>query len=74
MKRFLMTIALTCVLSASALAGDMPTCGVTSTQPGGATQITDETLPGNIPTDGAVEPTMANATLEAMISLLSFLV
>ena len=27
MRRFLMTVALTCVLSGSALAGDMPTCG-----------------------------------------------
>ncbi|MGH9932698.1 MAG: hypothetical protein ACREA9_26130 [Pyrinomonadaceae bacterium] len=27
MRRFLMTVALTCVLSVSALAGDMPTVG-----------------------------------------------
>jgi hypothetical protein len=27
MKRFLMTVALTCVLSVSAIAGDMPTVG-----------------------------------------------
>ncbi|MGH9874602.1 MAG: hypothetical protein ACRD9S_19265 [Pyrinomonadaceae bacterium] len=27
MRRFLMTVALTCALSVSAFAGDMPTCG-----------------------------------------------
>jgi hypothetical protein len=34
MKRLLMTIALTCVLSGSVLAGDMPTCGITAPAPG----------------------------------------
>lgn len=35
MKRFMLTVALTCVLSISALAGEMPTCGivVTTTDP-----------------------------------------
>lgn len=35
MKRLLMTIALTCVLSGSVLAGEMPTCGVSAPAPGG---------------------------------------
>lgn len=30
MKRLLLTIALTCVLSGTVLAGEMPTCGITS--------------------------------------------
>ena len=32
MKRFMLTVALTCVLSVSALAGEMPTMGITSPQ------------------------------------------
>lgn len=35
MKRFLMTIALTCILSVSALAGEMPTIGATAPAPSG---------------------------------------
>jgi hypothetical protein len=34
MKRFLMTIAFTCVLSGSALAGEMPTCGAPAPESG----------------------------------------
>jgi hypothetical protein len=34
MKRFMLTVALTCVLSVSALAGEMPTMGITSPAPG----------------------------------------
>jgi hypothetical protein len=33
MKRFLVTLALTCVLSTSALAGDIPTCGTPAPAP-----------------------------------------
>jgi hypothetical protein len=33
MKRFLVTLALTCVLSTSALAGSIPTCGAPSPAP-----------------------------------------
>ena len=33
MKRFALAVILTCVLSASALAGDIPTAGVASTPP-----------------------------------------
>jgi hypothetical protein len=35
MKRFLMTVALTCALSVSALAGDMPTVGAPAPAPSG---------------------------------------
>jgi hypothetical protein len=44
MKRFLATIALACVLSASASAGEVPTSGVTSPQP------------GEVPTSGVTSP------------------
>ncbi len=46
MKRFVMTIALTCVLSASALAGDVPTVGVTAPPP---PETSTPTAPGEIP-------------------------
>ncbi len=36
MKRFVTTVALTCVLSVSAMAGDMPTCGDSAPAPSGA--------------------------------------
>ncbi|MDQ5847251.1 MAG: hypothetical protein M3539_18345 [Acidobacteriota bacterium] len=35
MKRLLMTVALICALTGSALAGDMPTIGVTAPAPSG---------------------------------------
>ena len=44
MKRFLATIALACVLSASASAGEVPTSGVASPQP------------GEVPTSGVTSP------------------
>ena len=47
MKRFLMTIVLTCLLSASALAGDIPSVGVAQPSP---------PAPGDVPTVGASAP------------------
>lgn len=44
MKRFLASIALACVLSASVCAGEVPTSGVTSPQP------------GEVPTSGVTSP------------------
>jgi hypothetical protein len=46
MKRFLMTIALTCVLSGTALAGLIPSDGVTAPPPD---ETTVPTAPGDIP-------------------------
>ena len=45
MKRFAMTVVLTCVLSGSSLAGDIPTVGVTAPPP-------PPTAPGDIPSVG----------------------
>jgi len=36
MKRFLATVALTCILSTAAMAGEMPTCGGSAPAPSGA--------------------------------------
>ena len=50
MKRFATTLALVCVLSSSAVAGDVPTCGLESS---GNIPSTDSQLPGNVPTTDA---------------------
>ncbi len=50
MKRFTLTIALTCVLSVSALAGEMPTMGVVTPTPNPAVASTPD--PGDMPTTG----------------------
>lgn len=47
MRRFLVTLTLTCVLSVSAFAAEIPTCGVTAPAP---EQTPETTQPGNIPT------------------------
>ena len=54
MKRFLMTMALTCVLSSSSLAGEVPTVGITSPPPppSGFQSATDTTAPGDVPSVG----------------------
>lgn len=49
MKRFAITIALTCVLSGAALAGEIPSVGVTPPPPGEPPAPTE---PGDIPTSG----------------------
>ena len=51
MKRFMLTVALTCALSVSVLAGEMPTCGVAAPSPIPAAATT--TAPGEMPTTGA---------------------
>ena len=49
MRRFLMTLALTCVLFGSALAGEMPTCGLTSEEP----TMGEPAQPGHVPSTGS---------------------
>ena len=49
MKRFVMTMALTCVLSGSALAGEIPTVGFTAPPPDETTTLT---APGEVPSGG----------------------
>jgi len=52
MKRFVITVALACVLSGTALAGNIPTGGEPS--PGNIPMT--ESDPGNIPTGGSPSP------------------
>ena len=63
MKRFAMTVVLTCVLSGSALAGDIPTVGVTAPPP-------PPTAPGEVPTVGYAQE-MSEAALTFLEWVLS---
>jgi hypothetical protein len=49
MKRFVITLALTCVLSCSALAGEVPTVGFTAPPPD---EPPAPTAPGEVPSGG----------------------
>ena len=59
MKRFLMSMALTCVLSVTALAGLIPSDGVTAPPPD---ETTAPTAPGEIPSVGFTQE-MSEAAL-----------
>jgi hypothetical protein len=52
MKHFMTLMALVCIISTTALAGDIPSVGITSTRPDGG-QPTTTTAPGEIPTSGS---------------------
>ena len=75
MKRFLITIALTCALFSSALGGEIPSVGAPAPAPNGITQTPGETQtpPGDIPSGGVAEELSSDA-LSALLSVLSFLV
>ena len=73
MKRFLITIALTCALSSSVLAGEIPSVGAPAPAPSGTTQTSPgEIPPGDVPTVGVAEQVSSDA-LSALLSVLSFL-
>ncbi|MDQ2976213.1 MAG: hypothetical protein M3R69_12505 [Acidobacteriota bacterium] len=72
MKRFLIAIALACVLSAPIMAGEIPSGGFTSPPPAGNTHPTS-TSPGEIPSVGAAQPVSIAAltVIQAIIGLLA---
>jgi hypothetical protein len=72
MKRFAMTIALSCVLSGSALAGEIPTVGVTPPPPPppDGIQATSTSAPGEVPTVGLTDQ-VTEAALTLIQSILS---
>ncbi len=78
MKRFLIAIALACVLSASTMAGDLPTGGSPSPAPTGTTQTTTATSPGELPTSGVASPngetetSVITSVILTILSLLSY--
>lgn len=72
MKRFLMTIALSCVLSASALAGDIPSGGIAPPPPPSNGVTTSATSPGEIPSGGFAQE-VSDTALSALLTVLSLL-
>jgi hypothetical protein len=68
MKRFVITVALVCVLSVSALAGEVPTGGAPQ-PPAGIGRTTSETSQGLIPTVGYMEQ-MSDAALSSLLVVL----
>ena len=73
-------MALACVFSVSALAGDVPTSGVTSPAPGdvptsgiSSSGPTGPTLPGDLPTAGLAAQA-SDAALSALLSVLGLVV
>lgn len=71
MKRLAAALALACLLSASALAGEIPTLGAPQPPPQGTT-----TSPGEIPSGGnpGEIPTVgSSATLSALLTVLGWL-
>lgn len=72
MKRFVMTVAFTCVLAAPTLAGDIPSVGAPSPAPPATTQTTSTPSPGDIPTVGVADQT-SSAALSALLTVLGLL-
>lgn len=68
MKRVLMSVAFTCVLSSFALAGDIPISGSPSPSP----QRTEAPAPGYIPSGGVAEQ-LSSEALSALLEVLTFL-
>lgn len=74
MKRFMMTMALTCVLAIPASAGLIPTVGAPAPPPPpGIAQTTSETSPGQVPTVGYAEQ-VSDAALSGLLAVLSLVV
>ena len=73
MKRLLMTMALTCVLFVTTLAGEIPTVPLPPPPPQGMTQPADATLPGEIPISGYPE-LISDAGLSSLLTAFDVLV
>ena len=74
MKRFVMAIALTCVLCASALGGDMPTVGYAPPPPPPTTGATSTPAPGEVPNVGSAQSTQVDAVIQGVLNFLGGLV
>lgn len=70
MKRFVLAVALACVLSSSALAGDIHTTGAPAPPPPG--EVPSTGAPGEIPTTGSPSPGDMGNVLALMILDLLF--
>jgi hypothetical protein len=69
MKRFVLAITLACALSATSLAGEVPTTGITPPPP---PPEAPATLPGDVPsTDYESSPIAESDLLAALLSILN---
>jgi hypothetical protein len=79
MKRFLEAIALACVFSVSALAGELPTGGIAPPPPPGVGITTTATSPADIPSvtgelpTGGLEQQVSDGALSALLTVLGLL-
>jgi hypothetical protein len=71
MKRFLAAIALACVLSASALAGDIPMSDFASPPPPPPPATTSATSAGEIPSGDLAQLTIADEVIVNVLEILS---
>ena len=74
MKRFLAAMALACVLSASALAGEISTSGFTSPPPPPTTETTSAPSPGEIPSSDLAQQTIGDEVIVNVLGILCGLV
>lgn len=72
MKRFLAAMALACVLSASALAGDVSTSGIAPPPP--AAETTSAPSPGEIPSSDFAQQTIDDEVIMNVLGILCALV
>jgi hypothetical protein len=71
-KRFLMLIALSSLLSSPALAGDIPSVGAPTPSQRGAMSTPNSTSPGDVPTVGRTDQ-LSLESLSAFLSVLGLL-
>ena len=79
MKRILATLALTCALSVSALAGEIPTCSpapTASMATGETTTVGSESVAGEIPTNGSTvsSETESSVLTDVLLTLVDLIV
>lgn len=73
MKRFLISVTFACVVSSSALAGDIPSGGSPAPPPpNGITEQITPTSPGEVPSVGTLGQ-ISDATLSALLNVLGLL-
>jgi hypothetical protein len=65
MRHSALALVLACVLSSTALAGEIPTTGATAPQPSSPVATT-----GEIPTTGAIAPQASSTVLTIILTLL----
>ena len=73
MKRLTLAMALACVLSSAALAGEVPSGGYAPPDPDETTQTTPFAAPGDVPSGGYTEQTSTDPTLTVVMTILGFL-